>query len=326
MRGFKQLASPLGAAVFAILVSAPSTFAEERPENGTRSSRAAGLRVERIAPRVDDDSTRAEAARRDRRSDGRPSTNMRSERDENRRSAGVRSDTEVRRPGGVVFRGEAPRAESRRDRRDDRYDRDRDGRVRGRDERERNDRYDRDRNDRDRNGRYDRDRNNRDRHDRYDRGRHDRNRGDYRRDGRHHRRTPYYSTHGRISRVTRHGHGYRVWVHGAPHSFFVPLSHWHRDRFRVGLAIRIGGWYNPSGYYDYYDHRSAGWIRGPVESIDYRRGILVLRNEATGSFVTVDLRDRRHNVRRGDYVEVQGEWTRGGIFRARDLDVLDYGY
>jgi hypothetical protein len=137
---------------------------------------------------------------------------------------------------------------------------------------------------------------------------------------------PYYSR-GRIDRVLRYGSGYRIWVAGAPYPFFVPLSHWRHDRFRVGLTIGIGGWYNPLGYYEYYDGydgSSAGWLRGTVESVDYRRDTFVVRNDATGSYVTVVERDRGMDVRPGDYVELSGDWTRGGIFRAWDVDLLDY--
>ena len=160
-------------------------------------------------------------------------------------------------------------------------------------------------------------------------------RGDDRR-GRAHRgndrrsrndRQPFYAQ-GRISRVTPYSNGYRVYVSGARYPFFVPRHRYHRDRFRVGVSIRLGGFYNPGGYYDYYDGRSGsrGELRGTVESVDYRRDTFIIRNEATGSFVTVLSRDRRDGVRAGDYVELYGDWTRRGVFQARDVDVLDYGY
>ena len=108
-------------------------------------------------------------------------------------------------------------------------------------------------------------------------------RRDHRRDG--HRQAYYH--HGRVSHYQRHGNGYRVWLSGARFPFFVPLHHWHRDRFRVGLSVRLGGYYNPGGYYEYYDSAySRGALRGVVESVDYRRDTFVIRNEATGSFVT----------------------------------------
>jgi hypothetical protein len=142
--------------------------------------------------------------------------------------------------------------------------------------------------------------------------------------------TPYYH-HGRVSSIRRYGSGFRIWIVGAPYPFFVPEAYYYRHHFRVGLSIRLGGYYNPLGYYDYYDDTyydrgySRGVLRGEVESVDQRRDTIVLRNEATGSFVTVQLsgRDRNRDLRPGDYVEVSGEWGRSGYFRAYDLDMLD---
>ena len=144
------------------------------------------------------------------------------------------------------------------------------------------------------------------------------------------RREPFYAN-GRVSRVQRHGDVYRVWVGGARYPFYVPRAHYNRDRFRVGVVINIGGYYNPAGHYDYYDGRysgrgySSGDLRGSVESVDYRRDTFVLRNERTGHYVTVVMRDRRLDVRPGDYVELYGDWSRN-VFRAYDVDLLDRGY
>jgi hypothetical protein len=144
-------------------------------------------------------------------------------------------------------------------------------------------------------------------------------------------RQPYHAR-GRVSRVAPYGSGYRVWVGGAPYPFFIPSAYYNRNRFRVGVTLNIGGYYNPRGYYDYYDgYRdgrgySDGVLRGTVESVDYRRDTFVIRNDATGSFVTVVVRDRRDNVRPGDYVEISGDWTRSGVFQAYDVDRLDDGY
>lgn len=154
--------------------------------------------------------------------------------------------------------------------------------------------------------------------------------------GRYDNRQPYYAR-GRVNRINRYGSGYRVWIAGAPYPFFIPEAYYYRNRLRIGLMINLGGYYNPGGYYDYYDgydrydnsdrydSSSVGSLRGVVESVDYRRDTFVLRNDATGSFVTVFSRDRR-NVRAGDYVEVAGEWSRSGVFQALDVDLLDSSY
>jgi hypothetical protein len=147
--------------------------------------------------------------------------------------------------------------------------------------------------------------------------------------GRSSNHQPYYGS-GRVSRVHPYNGGYRVYIVGSPYPFFIPSAYWRYDRFRVGLSIRLGGYYNPLGYYDYYDgyadnrEYSEGSLRGVVESVDYRRDTFVVRNDATGSFVTVVMRDRRDdNVRAGDYVELYGDWSRSGVFEAVDVDLLD---
>lgn len=144
----------------------------------------------------------------------------------------------------------------------------------------------------------------------------------------------YYAPHasyyhsGRISHYEPWHGGYRVYVAGAPFPFFVPFAHWDPFRFRIGLTIGLGGYYNPAGYYDYYGYAppppyysgrvvapapapaSNAVIRGTVESVDYRALTFVLRNEQTGNYITVDNGGRENrDVRPGDYVEVQGTWN-----------------
>jgi hypothetical protein len=141
-------------------------------------------------------------------------------------------------------------------------------------------------------------------------------------------RQPYYA-HGRVTRIDPWNGGFRIYVGGAPFPFFVSDSYYRRNHWRVGIDIQLGGYYNPLGYYDYYDGvydgraYSNGALRGTVESVDYRRDTFVLRNDATGSFVTVAARSRRDEVRPGDYVELAGDWSRSGIFEAYRVDLID---
>lgn len=292
-----------------------SAFAESRPSNETRRRGDAGSVVRRErsaeAPRSH------ESRNSDRAGEGRTSERV----DRNR-------------GGRALERGDA----APRGRTYERSDRARDGRSTGRTPDSRT--YDR--NDRNRSGRTDdrtwsgsQNRGN----DSYRRGDSHRGNDSYRNDGRYesqHRsygNRQHYYHHGRISKYHRYGNGYRVWVLGAPYPFYVPLSHWHRDRFRIGLTIGIGGYYNPGGYYDYYDgydrydrysryDRSRGELRGVVESIDYRANSFVVRNDSTGSFVTVYSRDWGAKVRPGDFVEMYGDW-RGGVFTAYDVAFID---
>lgn len=291
MKRFMQLAV---AALALAAVMTPSSFAETRPQQRTerdQSWREGDARVQRDRP-----NTQREQARRERgdRPDGERSTNMRRV-DDN----GVEVTVQGSRTDARDRRSE-PRAAGRSGNERNRYE----GRQVQRDSRDRRPADSRSVQRRD----------------------YERRAPAYGSGGRHSQgRQPYYAN-GRVSRVQRHGEGYRVWVAGAPHPFFVPRSHYRRDRFRVGVVIRIGGYYNPRGYYDYYDGRSSGVLRGVVESVDYRRETFVVRNDATGSFVTVLLRRGRFDVRPGDYVDLYGDWSRHGLFEARQIDYLDYRY
>jgi len=152
----------------------------------------------------------------------------------------------------------------------------------------------------------------------------------------HYRGNAYWH-HGRVSRCARYGNGYRVWIVGAPYPYYVPLAYWDPWRFRVGVSIGLGGYYNPLGYYDYYDGYNDGYragsyrgydtveLTGYVEDYDARRGTALVRDDVTDRLVTVSLRgrDARYNrIRRGDYIELEGSW-RGGIFEAYRIFDID---
>ena len=142
-------------------------------------------------------------------------------------------------------------------------------------------------------------------------------------------REAYYGR-GSVSRCERYGSGYRVWISGSRYPFFVPLSYYDSRRFRVGISLDLWGYYNPLGYYDYYDAGYTSYrgvrsdFRGVVEEVDYRRDRLVVRNDDTGNFVTVNLGNRRFDdVRPGDTVWIEGDWTRSSVFVAYDLRLID---
>ena len=285
----KKLATHAALAVAAAALVGVSAFAESRPANETRARRDAGGAIRR-----------GDAVAAPQRARG----------DDSRNAAARRADAPRRSGTSVDVRGSrAPQARSNAAERRAVAPRRNDARTevnsRGRGDSRRRTEVNRGRND------------NRQRVE-VNRGRNDsRSRSTYR-----HGRKPHYA-HGRVSRVHRHGHGYRVWVHGSRYPFFIPAAHYHRDRFRVGLMIRLGGYYNDAGYYDYYDGSRAE-LYGIVESVDYRRNTFVVRNEATGSFVTVVARDyEADRLRAGDVVELYGDWTRSGLFHARDVDLLD---
>ena len=149
---------------------------------------------------------------------------------------------------------------------------------------------------------------------------------------------------GRINRILHERGGYRVWLDRGRFSYFVPEARFRLFPLRVGLSIRFGGFYDPLGYVNVYDINpydydpaygaqvyaapaygapaygapaySSGLLRGVVDSVDYQRGTVVLNDDASGQLVTVTLngRDRRFDdLRQGDWVELSGEFGRGGF-------------
>lgn len=327
MIGNKQLALRFAAAVAVASLAGASAFAESRPVNETRGSirdRVVERNAERSRSQSGDVSrNRARAAqssievRGNRESAGRSTAG---------RGAASRSDAS-RRTGGRIERDRTPQNRG-------------DATVRRGDSQRNSGTY-RDRSDRDRNnGDRNRSRDNGTWRD-SSRNNDSRSRGTYRdsryrndsRSSRYGNRAPFRHS-GRVHRVYPYGGGYRVWLTGCNYPFYVPSSYYNRSRFRVGLTIALGGFYNSRGYYEYYDgyddgyydsRTSRGELRGIVESVDYRRETFVVRNEASGSFVTVIMRDRgRDPVRAGDYVELGGDWTRSGLFEAYRVDIVDY--
>ena len=153
------------------------------------------------------------------------------------------------------------------------------------------------------------------------------------------------SIDGRISRFSHEHGGYRIWFDHGRFPLWIPDARLSLfPHLRIGLSLRVGGYYDPLGYveaYDYYDDYggggyggggygagpySSGLLRGVVETIDYRRGTMVLRDDVTGNFVTAVIRDRRlESLRPGDYAEISGDWTRGGVFEALRLEDVGGG-
>lgn len=139
------------------------------------------------------------------------------------------------------------------------------------------------------------------------------------------------NTSGRISSFSHERDGYRVRIEGNDRSFWVPQSSFGsraRD-LRVGVSIGLGGifrggsiyvdavsWPNDgyaygNGYGNGYDRR---FVRGVIERVDRRDGTLLVRDEGSGRVITADTRSDLRGLRRGDFVELRGQWVRGGVF------------
>ncbi len=118
----------------------------------------------------------------------------------------------------------------------------------------------------------------------------------------------------------------------------MPSSHLRGRDLRVGVSIRLGGVFRggtiyvddlgwPDNGYGYNNGYNNGYLRGVVDRVDYRRGLVVVRDDSSGRFVTVDMyrADRRVDLRRGDYVTLSGDFTRGGVFEAYRVDSVRSG-
>lgn len=313
MNRSNKLASLVTGAVAVAMLVGTSAFAEDRPANETGRERT---RIER---------------NRD------ASSSSRSQAQQQRNNG-----SEWRRQQQSQQQSEQPTQAYRNNNNGSSYDR-RNGNSNGNDRRydnnnnsNRND--NRNRYDNNNSNRYDNRNNNR-----YD-SRNDRNRSYGRNDNRNYgynnnrsydrydrSRPQYYS--GRVSRYERYGSGYRVWISGAPFPFFLPEIRFRAFPIRVGISLRLGGYYNPGGYYDYYDAGPVsgaytnGDLRGVVESVDYRNGTFVIHDDLSGDFVTAVMRTRDRlmdDLRPGDYVELSGAWTRG-VFEAYRVAGIDTG-
>ena len=144
---------------------------------------------------------------------------------------------------------------------------------------------------------------------------------------------------GRITSFSPDRDGYRVQLdHG--NSFWIPssrLGNRARD-LRIGVSISLGGifregminvdavsWPGVSGY-DNGVHQ--GYVSGVVESIDYRSGVLMLRDDTSGRVIEVDMprmQGRSVDLRLGDYVTLSGNWAPGNVFAAYRIDAVNNG-
>ena len=157
---------------------------------------------------------------------------------------------------------------------------------------------------------------------------------------------------GRVTRITPEREGYRVVLDHGDYSFWVRdlnSGRYGRGSLRVGVNIRIGGFYEPRyGYviadsYDWLDqgpvpppaYRTAILIHGRIDRINRREETLWLRLD-DGRMVSVDMtRNDRHwnrdrgidigDLHRGDRVTLSGSWTRRDLFFVNHVESVRGG-
>jgi hypothetical protein len=160
------------------------------------------------------------------------------------------------------------------------------------------------------------------------------------RDNNSYRENQRVNLSGKVSSFSHERDGYRIRLEGNDHSFWVPESNFRGRQLRSGISIGFGGvfrggsiyvdavsWpgdgygYNNSGYG--YDN---GYLRGVVERVDYRDGTLRIRDTRDGRIIVADMggdrysRNELRSLRRGDRVELSGQWLRGGVFGVNHID------
>lgn len=154
-------------------------------------------------------------------------------------------------------------------------------------------------------------------------------RGEQRRDRNQESRSSYrenqrITAQGKVSSFTRERDGYRVQLDRGRESYWVPQSYFrNRGRdLRVGVSVVFGGVFRGGNVYvDDVNYNDQGYVRGVIQEVDYRGGTAWVRDEATGRPITVDLRrNNERRLRRGDYVELSGQWGRDGIFDAYRIE------
>jgi len=136
---------------------------------------------------------------------------------------------------------------------------------------------------------------------------------------------------GKVSSFNRERDGYRVQLDRGQ-SFWVPQSTFgNRARdLRVGVSINLGGIFRGGSIYadavswpdQYNSGYSNGYIRGVVERVDYRTGTVWLQDDASGRLIAADVNGRSlRTLRPGEYVELSGQWIRGGVFDVASINI-----
>lgn len=159
---------------------------------------------------------------------------------------------------------------------------------------------------------------------------------------------------GRVRSFSRESNGFRVQFDRDDRWYHVPQSAFrgrHND-LRIGVSLRLGGYFGGNDFYadsvdfidgaydnDNRDNRgyrnsyNNDYVSGIVERVDFRRGTMLLRDDRSGRRIEVVMvngsRNRRgvdlNDVRRGDRISLSGDWRRGNVFEAYNIDSLRNG-
>ena len=161
---------------------------------------------------------------------------------------------------------------------------------------------------------------------------------------------------GRVRSFSRESDGFRVQFDRDNRLYHVPQSAFRgrHNELRIGVSLRLGGYFGGNDFYAdscdviddayYNDNRdNRGYrdgygygndsVSGIVERVDFRRGTMLVRDARSGRRIEVLMaggsRNRRGvdltDVRRGDRITLSGDWRRGNVFEAYNIDSLRNG-
>jgi hypothetical protein len=153
------------------------------------------------------------------------------------------------------------------------------------------------------------------------------------------------STQGRISMISREGDRYRIRLDHGDYDYWVPASTIGSRNLRVGDPIRLNGvvngelvnvdmvatqsepYYMSDPYYVAVPYGTSGWMTGTVQSSNRHLGYLTIKEDRSGEFVKIDVRnmDRAHpvkvwNIRPGDRITINGAWEKRDTFNAARIE------
>jgi len=147
---------------------------------------------------------------------------------------------------------------------------------------------------------------------------------------------------GHVRTIHHERDGYRIELDRGNDSFWVP-ERALRNRggdLRIGVSVRLGGifrggviivdavdWPPVAPFPTRRLHDDV--LRGTVVRIDARNALMIVREERSGRLVHVDVMQSDHDwnrphdfddLRRGDFVVLSGDWTRGRDFNAYRIE------
>ena len=150
---------------------------------------------------------------------------------------------------------------------------------------------------------------------------------------------------GKIRSLHHERDGYRVELDRGGYSYWVPdraVRHRSAD-FRIGVSVRLRGvfrggivivdvvdWPSVVPPLERHRHDETAFVRGVIDRVDYRRELMVVRDQRNGRLVRADMSScdpassrafERRRLGRGDFIELSGsDWNHDGIFEVDRIE------